>query len=82
MGAQLLTTAATLERGYQAFRASGNLQVFRPQIDELGRLHQQWLCDLDALKKSLRTQGAEPKGLKYVNQAFDRLAECIKQLTE
>lgn len=31
MGAQLLTTAATLERGYQAFRASGNLQVFRPR---------------------------------------------------
>jgi len=56
MGAQLLTTAATLERGYQAFRASGDLQVFRPQLDELGRLHRQWLCDLDALKKSLRTQ--------------------------
>ena len=29
MGAQLLTTAATLERGYQAFRASGSLQDFR-----------------------------------------------------
>ncbi len=38
MGVQLLTTAATLERGYQAFRASDNFQVFRPQLDELGRL--------------------------------------------
>lgn len=38
IGAQLLTTAAALERGYQPFRASGNPQVFRPQLDELGRL--------------------------------------------
>ena len=61
MGAQLLTTAATLERGYQAFRASGSLQDFRPQLDELGRLHRQWLSDLEAFKDSLRAQGAEPK---------------------
>ena len=80
MGAQLLTTAATLERGYQAFRGSGNLQVFRPQLDELSSLHRQWLSDLDALKESLRTQGAEPKVLQYVNEAFDRLAERLKQL--
>jgi hypothetical protein len=36
--AQLLVTAANLERGYQAFRGSGNLQVFQPQVNELGRL--------------------------------------------
>ena len=41
--AQLLVTAANLERGYQAFRGSGNLQVFQPQVNELGRLHRQWL---------------------------------------
>ena len=29
LGAQLLTTAATLERGYQAFRGSGNLRRSR-----------------------------------------------------
>ena len=68
MGAQLLTTAATLERGYQAFRASGSLQDFRPQLDELGRLHRQWLSDLEAFKDSLRTQGAEPKVLEYVTR--------------
>jgi hypothetical protein len=82
MGAQLLATAATLERGYQAFRASGDLQVFRPQLDELSRLHRQWLSDLDAFKDSLRTQGAEPKVLEYVKEAFGRLVERIKQLAE
>ena len=81
MGAQLLTTAATLERGYQAFRASGSLQDFRPQLDELGRLHRQWLSDLEAFKDSLRTQGAEPKVLEYVNEVFGRLVEHIKQLS-
>ncbi len=81
-GAQLLTTAATLERGYQAFRAGGNLQVFRPQLDELSRLHRQWQSDLDAFKDSLCAQGAEPKVLEYVNEVFDRLAERIKQLAD
>ncbi len=60
---------------YQAFRSSGNLQVFRPQLDELSRLHRQWLSDLGAFKESLRTHGAEPKVLEYVNEAFGRLAE-------
>ena len=78
--AQLLVTAGTLERGYQAFRGSGNLQVFQPQVNELGRLHRQWLADLDSFKSSLRTQGVEPKALEYVNEAFGRLAERIKQL--
>ena len=78
--AQLLATAANLERGYQAFRGSGNLQVFQPQVNELGRLHRQWLSDLDSFKSSLREQGVEPKALEYVNEAFGRLAERIKQL--
>ncbi|RQA07188.1 transposase, partial [Pseudomonas aeruginosa] len=38
------------------------------------------LSDLEAFKDSLRTQGAEPKVLEYVNEAFGRLAERIKQL--
>ena len=62
--AQLLVTAANLERGYQAFRGSGNLQVFQPQVNELGRLHRQWLSNLDGFKNSLRAQGAEPKALE------------------
>ncbi|MFC7521410.1 transposase [Xanthomonas populi] len=52
--AQLLVTAATLERGYQAFRESGNLQVFQPHDNELGSLHRQWLSDLDSLKTFTR----------------------------
>ena len=80
LAAKLLTTAATLERGYQAYRGSGNLQVFQPQVNELGRLHRKWLSDLDSFKSSLCAQGAEPKVLEYVNDAFGRLAERIKQL--
>jgi hypothetical protein len=80
LATQLLTTAATLERGYQAFRGSGNLQVFQSQVDELGRLHRQWLSDLESFKSSLRELGAEPKALEYVNEAFGRLAERIKKL--
>ena len=77
---QLLATAANLERGHQAFRGSGNLQVFQNQVSELGRLHRQWLSDLDSFKSSLQEQGVEPKALGYVNEAFGRLAERIKQL--
>ncbi len=80
MGAQLLATANTLERGYQALRAGGNLQAFQPHLKELGRLHRQWLSDLDSFKNSLRAQGAEPKVLEYVNDAFGLMAERIKQL--
>ena len=80
MGAQLLTTVASLERGYQAFRANGNLQVCRPQLDELGHLHRKGLSDLDAFKDSLRAHGADPKVLGYVNETFGRLAERIKHL--
>ncbi|WP_258019380.1 hypothetical protein [Pseudomonas chlororaphis] len=69
MGAQLLTTAATLERGYQALHASGNLQVLQPHLKELGRKHRQWLFDVDDFKTSLRAQGAEPKVLDYANEA-------------
>jgi hypothetical protein len=35
---------------------------------------------LDAFKDSLRTQGAESMVLEYVNEAFGRLVERIKQL--
>ena len=50
LAVQLLTTAATLERGYQAFRGSGHLQGFPSQVNELGRLYRQWLSDLESFK--------------------------------
>ena len=80
LGAQLLSTAATLERGYQAFLGSGKLQVFQPQVNEMDKLHRQWLSDLESFKSSLRAQGTEPKALEYVDEAFGRLAERINKL--
>src|SRR5665213_2197830 len=80
LAAQLLATAATLERGYQAFHGSGDLQVFQPQVNEMDKLHRQWLADLESIKSSLHAQGADPKALEYVNEAFGRMAERIKEL--
>ena len=80
LGAQLLTMAATLERGYQALLGSGSLQDVKPQVTELDELHQQWLSDLERLKSSLRAQGAEPMTLEYVSEAFGRIAERIENL--
>ena len=78
-GADLLTTAATLERGYQALRGS-HRQGAQPQVREMDQLHQQWLSDLERFKRALRAQGAEPRALEYVNEAFGHIAERIKQL--
>ncbi len=52
----------------------------QPQVSELGRLHRQWLSDLDSFKSSLCEQGVEPKALEYVNEAFGRFAEHIRQI--
>ena len=79
-GADLLTTAATLERGYQALRGSGHRQGVQHQIREMDTLHQQWLSDLERFKSALRAQGAESRALEYVNEAFGHIAERIKQL--
>ena len=78
--AQLLATAATLERGYQAFLESGNAKVVQPQVHEMDKLHQQWLSDLERFKRALQAQSAEPRALEYVNEAFGHIAERIKQL--
>lgn len=77
LGAQLLTTAATLERRYQALSGS-DLSVVQAQINDIDKLYQQWLADLDSFKSALRAQDADPRVLEYVNAAFGRLAERIK----
>jgi hypothetical protein len=61
--AQLLATAATLERGYQAFRGDGNLQGFQPQVNQMGKLHRQWLSDLESFKKLLTCTGRRTQGI-------------------
>lgn len=78
-GHQLLTTAATLERGYQALQSGRNLPGSQSQ-NELDKLYRQWLADLDSFKNTLSAEYAEPKVLEYVNEAFGRLDERIKQL--
>ncbi|NHZ84129.1 transposase, partial [Massilia sp. CCM 8695] len=66
--------------GYQAFLGSGNLQVFQPQVNALNKQHRQWLADLGSFIGSLHAQGADPKAVEYVTEAFGRLAERIKTL--
>jgi len=80
LAAQLLTTAATLERGYQALLGGANRQAAQLQVHEMDKLHRQWLSDLERFKSALREQGAEPMALEYVNEAFGRLAERIEKL--
>jgi len=80
MAAQLLTTAATLERGFQAFLEMGNLQVFQPQITELNKLHRQWISDLENFKSTLHARGIETQTLECMNELFRRLAERITKL--
>jgi len=80
MGTQLLTTAATLEHSYQALHESGNLQASQSQVNKLNKLYRQWLSDLEGFKNYLRAQGAEPKILEYVNEAFGLLVERIEKL--
>ena len=35
---------------------------------------------LERFKRALQAQGAEPRALEYVNEAFGHIAERIKQL--
>jgi hypothetical protein len=77
-GAQLLTTAATLERGYRALL--GDQRPGTPQRDALDVQHRQWLADLDRFKRALHDQGAAPQALADVHEVFGRLAERIKNL--
>ena len=80
LASQLLTTTATLERGYLALRGSGSRQVVQSQVNELDQRYRQWLADLESFKSALQAQGADPKALAYVNEAFGRLAARIKKL--
>ena len=82
VGTQLLTMAATIEHGYQAFIGCGSLKVFQPQLNEMDKLHQQWLSELARFKTSLSDAGTEPKALAYVNEAYGRIAERLKKLAE
>ena len=79
-GIELLTVAANLERGYQAFVGSAKSRVFQPQVDVMNTLHQKWLSDVEGFKAGLRGLGAEPKALNYVDEVFGRFAVRIERL--
>jgi|GEM_PF-3570279 len=81
LAAQLLATAATLERGYQAMGGGGKVHVVELPVNELAQMHRQWLADLERIKISLRTQGVEPKVLEKVNEGYGRLAKRIEALS-
>jgi hypothetical protein len=51
-GGQLLTTAAALERGYQALQHGQRPGA--PARAALDAQHQQWLADLDHFQRTLR----------------------------
>lgn len=76
-----MVTATTLERGYLAFRGSGNLKVFQLPSQRTG-LTASAMAVRSRQPKKLSTRAVRgPKALKYVDEAFGRLAERIRQLT-
>lgn len=62
MAAPLLTTAATLERGYQSFIGGGKLEMFRQQVVEMDKAYHQWRADLEAFKKFVARGGYRCEG--------------------
>ncbi len=79
MGAQLLTTAATLERGYRAFRASGSLKTS-------GLSSTSWAacigngCPTRSLQRLAAHAGRRTQGAGIRERGFRPPAERIKQL--
>jgi len=81
--AVILTTAATLERGYQTFLEEGKLSAFRPQVDELDKLHHQWLADLGHFKQALKLDSTTAKMQQdYTDMLLDPMAERIAGLAK
>jgi hypothetical protein len=80
MAAPLLTTAATLERDYQAFIGGGKLEMFRLQVAEMDKAYRKWLTDMESFKNSLRAAGTDAKAMEYVSEAFGRFADRIEKL--
>ena len=77
---QLLTTAATLERSYQALLGSGSRPLSPRPVHALDQLHRQWRSDLESFLRSLQTQGVEPKTGEYVKKGFGPLVERLQKL--
>lgn len=80
MMATIWTDAATLERGYQAFLGSGNLNVFKPQVRELDQLHSKWLADMASFMALLKSDPTAENALPFVETGFNRTVERVADL--
>jgi len=78
----ILTNAATLERGYQALLEGLEPIQIHSQINELDRLHHQWLADLESFKNSLKEDVTAANALDYVDSGLARMAERIAELAK
>ena len=75
---ELLTAAATLERGYQSV-----ISTNRPGAEllgELNRLHDQWLVDRERFVAALRTASVPQKSLDIARVALGEMADRIAEL--
>lgn len=80
---EILTTAATLERGYQAFLGNVKLVMFRSQINELDKLHRKWLDDLGYFKKAIKDDFSTTKmQQEYVDIGLNRIAKRIDEMAK
>jgi hypothetical protein len=79
MMSNLLTNAATIERGYQSLLESG-----KPLLDssrsELNTLHQRWLADIESFRNLLIKNKTETTAMEYVDMALDRIVQRIAEL--
>ena len=82
MGAQLLTAAATPERGFRHIVLAVMCRHSGPSLDESWSVcMKQWLLDLDALPSALRSQGPDP-GYWISERGFRSPGRRIQQLAD
>lgn len=75
----LLTVAATLERRYQSV-IDANRRGVGDQLNELNRLHRQWLADRERFVETLNEAGVLKIVLEVVMPTLDQMADRIAQL--
>ena len=78
--AALLVTGATLERSYQAVLDADKSPERRLQVNELTRLHQTWLADLEHFTSVLKRSAVPKKAVDIFVDTFDAIDERIAQM--
>lgn len=79
--AQLLTDAATLERGYQTLIDSRRGKD-TSQLNKLNELHRKWLADRKQFTDALKKQGLPKAASDYAEPIFSKMADRIDSLKE